>query len=306
MKRLNTIHPSFKHGSNFQIGAFNHVFEDCEVGDDVRMRSYVELRPQTLIGNGCYLDSGVKSSGHNIIGNNVTLRYGAIIAREVTIEDDVFVSPNVMTVYLSHVGDKLGGTVIGKGAFIGTNAILGASVKIGQGSVIGILSVVEHCVVEEGCMVRANVTIGSRGQSVKRQGDGSLKRVKVRGGVLLRKGCDIGAGVVINRGIEGDTVIGEGTSIGPFSDIGHDVKIGKHCIIGAGTVISGYAEIGDYSRVSPGSTTKNRIKIGRNATVAIGSLVMKDVDAFQTVVGRPAVDIDEFRSRRNCLKKFGL
>ena len=299
---MNVIHPSFKHGSNFQIGEFNHIFEDCEVGDYVKIRSYVELRPKTIIGNGCYLDSGVKSSGYNLIGNKVTLRYGAIIAREVTIEDDVFVSPNVMTIYLSHLRDKLGGTVIGKGAFIGTNAILGASVKIGQGAVIGILSVVEHCVIEDRCMVRANVTIGSRGQSVKRQDDGSLKRVKTRGGVLLRKGCDIGAGAVINRGNEGDTVIGEGASIGPFCDIGHDVKIGKHCIIGAGTVISGYAEIGDYSRVSPGSTTKNRIKIGQNATVAIGSLVMKDVDDHQTVVGRPAVDIEEFRRIREQLK----
>jgi len=302
VKGLNFIHPSFKLGSNFQIGEFNHIHEDCEVGDDVKMRSYVELRPQTIIGDDCYLDSGVRSSGYNLIGNNVTLRYGAIIAREVTIENDVFVSPNVMTIYLSHLREKLGGTVIGKGAFIGTNAILGASVKIGPGSIIGILSILEHCVIEEGCMVRAHVTIGSRGQSVKRQDDGSLKRVKVRGSVLLEKGCDIGAGAVINRGIEGDTVIGEGTSLGPFCDIGHDVKIGKHCIIGAGSVISGYAEIGDYSRVSPGSTTKNRIKIGKNATVAIGSLVMKDVDDYQTVVGRPAVDIEEFRRIREQLK----
>lgn len=295
---MNIIHPNFKHGSNFHIGVFNHIHEDCEVGDNVKIKSYVELRPQTIIGNGCYLDSSVKSSGHNLFGNNVTLRYGAIIAREVTIEDDAFVSPNVMTIYLSHVREKLGGTVIGKGAFIGTNAILGASVKIGQGSVIGSLSIVEHCVIEDGCMVRANVTIGSRGQSVKRRDDGSLKRVKTQRGVLLKKGCDIGAGAVINRGNERDTLIGEGTSIGPFCDIGHDVEIGKHCIIGAGTVISGYTSIGDYSRVSPGSTTKNRIKIGQNATIAIGSLAMNDVDDFQTVVGRPAIDIDVFRRHR--------
>jgi len=232
------------------------------------------------------------------------LRYGAIIAREVTIEDDVFVSPNVMTVYLSHMLEKLGGTVIGKGAFIGTNAILGASVQIGKGSVIGMLSVVEHCVIEEGCMVRANVTIGSRGQSVRRQDDGSLKRVKVREGVLLKKGCDIGAGAVINRGIEGDTVIGEGTSIGPFCDIAHDVKIGKHCIISAGTVIGGYTEIGDYSRVSLSSTMKNRIKIGSRAIVGIGSLVMHDIPNGVTVIGRPAMEIEEFRRLRIRLKEM--
>ena len=295
---MNVVHPSFEHGENFRMGEFCHIHEGCKVGDDVKIRSYVELRPETIFGDGCYIDSGVKSSGFNLIGDNVTLRYGAIIAREVTIEDDAFVSPNVMTIYISHVGEKLGGTVIGKGAFIGTNAILGASVKIGEGSIIGILSVVEHCIIENGCMVRANVTIGSRGQSVRRQDDGSLKRVKVRGGVLLETGCDIGAGSVINRGIEGDTVIGEGTSIGPFVDIGHDVKIGKHCIIGAGSVISGYTEIDDYSRVSPGSVTKNRIKIGARATVGIGSLIMKNVLAGQTVVGRPAVDIEELRAKK--------
>ena len=158
--------------------------------------------------------------------------------------------------------------------------------------------------IEEGCMVRANVTIGSRGQSVKRQDDGSLKRVKAYGGVLLETGCDIGAGSVINRGIEGDTVVGEGSSVGPMVDIGHDAKIGKYCIIGAGSVISGYTEIDDYSRVSPGSTTKNRIKIGKRSTIAINSLVMKDVMDGQTVVGSPAVDIEEFRRHRLRLKEL--
>ena len=138
----NYIHPSFKHGKNFKIGKRNIIHENCEVGDNVQIRSFVELRPETKIGNNVYIDSGVRSSGENMIGNNVVLRYGAIIARKVTIlggrkKKPTYISPQVMTIYLTHKHKKQGGTVIGHRAFIGTNATIGPAVKIGDDVVIG-------------------------------------------------------------------------------------------------------------------------------------------------------------------------
>jgi len=113
----------------------------------------------------------------------------------------------------------------------------------------------------------------------------------------------VGASSIIHRGVEKDTVIGEGTFIGPKCNIGHDNSIGKHCIIINGSMVSGNVTIGDFSRVSS-ATIKNRIKIGHHATVGMGSLVMHDVPDFTTVVGRPAKPIGEFRRDRERLDRL--
>lgn len=150
---MNMIDPTFKHGENFKIGEFCIIKEDCAVGDNVTIKDYVRLAKGTKVGNNVYIDSGVKSSGMNKIGSNVTIRYDAIISREVTVEDDVFISPQVMTIYSTHKGQRIGGIVIGKGAFIGTNATIGAGVKIGAGVVIGAKALVTKDCLEPGVYV---------------------------------------------------------------------------------------------------------------------------------------------------------
>lgn len=133
----NKIHPTFKHGKNFKIGDFCKIEEDVIVGDDVELQNYVLLKRGTRIGNNVYVDSYFRSSGDNKIGNNVILRFGSTIARKVTVEDDVFISPNVMTVYSLPDGTMSTGTLIRKGAFIGTAAVLGPNITIGEKTIIG-------------------------------------------------------------------------------------------------------------------------------------------------------------------------
>ena len=72
----------------------------------------------------------------------MVLRFNATIAREVTVEDGVFVSPNVMTVYSTHERERKGGTVIGAGSHVGTNAVIGPGVKIAPDTVVGALAYV--------------------------------------------------------------------------------------------------------------------------------------------------------------------
>jgi maltose O-acetyltransferase len=88
-----------------------------------------------------------------VIGNNVTLRFGSTIAREVFVEDDVFIAPNVMTIYSKHTGEKSTGTFIKKGSFIGTAAVLGPNVTIGEGVVIGAQSYVSKDCIDKGIYV---------------------------------------------------------------------------------------------------------------------------------------------------------
>ena len=133
----NIVHKSFKYGKNCNIGCFCVIEEDVIVGDNVDIQNYVLLKKGTRIGNNCYVDSYFRSSGDNVIGNNVTLRFGSTIARKVFVEDDVFIAPNVMTVYSLPDGSVSKGTFIKKGAFIGTAAVLAPNITIGEGVIIG-------------------------------------------------------------------------------------------------------------------------------------------------------------------------
>ena len=138
----NVIAQDFKHGKNFKIGHHCIIQEGCVVGDNVVIEHFVLLKKGTIIGDNVYVDSYVKSSGDNKIGSNVTLRFNATIAREVIVGDDVFISPNVMTIFSTHKGEKKGGTLIDDGAFIGTASVLGPNITIGKKCVIGSMSYV--------------------------------------------------------------------------------------------------------------------------------------------------------------------
>ncbi len=150
---MSRIANDFKHGKRFSIGGFCIIQENCSVGHNVDIQHFVLLKKGTVIGNDCYIDSYVRSSGQNKIGNNVTIRFGATIGREVTIEDNVFISPNVGTMFKDHLGGQKGGIVIGEGTFVGTNAIIGAGVKIAPKSVIGAMSLVTKDIVKAGTYV---------------------------------------------------------------------------------------------------------------------------------------------------------
>lgn len=160
------------------------------------------------------------------------------------------------------------------------------------------------CVIEENCRIGPYVVIGSLGVWINKQEDGSLTRKKAEGKVIIKDNVDIGAHACIHRGFTGNTVIGEGTFIGPQCNIGHDVKIGKNCMILNQTLLSGYVTVGDNTRINIGTIVMQRIKIGSNSVVGMGSLIRYDVPSNTTVVGRPAIPIEKFRRRRKRLKKL--
>jgi len=157
--KFNVISEEFHSGEGCEIGNFNTIGDasignnvvienncvigsGCVIGDNTHVRSFVELRPNTIIGDNCYLDSYFHSSGTNKVGNNVTLRFNSCLAREVTVDDDVYICPNVMTNYGHHTGKKVGATHIGRGAFIGTATVINYGIKIAPETVVGSCSFV--------------------------------------------------------------------------------------------------------------------------------------------------------------------
>ncbi len=148
-RHLSVVHPSFRYGKNLKMGYFNRIMKGCEIGDNVDIQNFVLFKSDTIMGSNNYVDSYFRSSGDNQIGSGVTLRFGSTIARKVFVEDDVFISPNVMTVYSLPDGSKSNGTFIKKGSFLGTACVLGPNIVIGEGVIIGANTFVNKSCVEK-------------------------------------------------------------------------------------------------------------------------------------------------------------
>jgi len=128
------------------------IQDNCEIGEGTEIGPFCLIKSDTIIGKNCKIDGYVKSSGSNRIGNNVTLRYNATIARGVEIEDNVFIAPNVSTVYRK--GSRI---IIKEGVFVGTGTIIDAGVTIAQRVKIGALSFVNKDCLESGVYVGSPV-----------------------------------------------------------------------------------------------------------------------------------------------------
>jgi UDP-3-O-[3-hydroxymyristoyl] glucosamine N-acyltransferase len=108
------------------------------------------------------------------------------------------------------------------------------------------------------------------------------------GRVIIQDDVEIGANSTIDRGALKDTIVGEGSKIDNLVQIGHNVVIGRHCVIVAHVGISGSTELGDFVVMGGQSGTVGHIKIGSGAQVAGAAHPTKDVRPGARVGGTPA------------------
>jgi UDP-3-O-[3-hydroxymyristoyl] glucosamine N-acyltransferase len=122
--------------------------------------------------------------------------------------------------------------------------------------------------------------------------------------VRIEDDVEIGAGTTVDRAALGETVIGEGTKIDNLVQIGHNVKIGKHCLLVAQVGIAGSTELGDYVVAAGQVGIAGHLKIGKGAQIAAKSAVLDDVADGMKVMGIPAMPFRDFARREVVLKRL--
>jgi len=127
---------------------------------------------------------------------------------------------------------------IGRGTTIAGGALVGYRVTIGRGGYIGPGASVTHALIGDRVILHAGVRIGQDGFGFAMGSSGHLKVPQI-GRVIIQDDVEIGANTCIDRGALKDTVIGEGTKIDNLVQIGHNVVIGRHCVIAGQAGISG-------------------------------------------------------------------
>src|SRR5207248_2675474 len=152
-------------------------------------------------------------------------------------------------------------------------------------------------------IIHSGVVIGADGYGFALH-EGRHHKIPQVGTVRIDDDVEIGAGSTIDRAALGETVIGEGTKIDNLVQIGHNVRIGKHCLIVAQVGIAGSTEIGDYVVFAGQSGAAGHLKIGDRAQIGAGSAVLHDVPDGGKVMGTPAVEFREFARRDMMLKRL--
>ena len=201
-------------------------------------------------------------------------------------------------------------TTIGDDVVIGNNVTIFQNVSIEAGSSLGDDSIIyPNVVIYDGtrighrCIIHAGVIIGSDGYGFAMH-DGKHHKIPQIGIVRIEDDVEIGAGTTIDRAALGETVIGEGTKIDNLVQIGHNVKIGKHCLLVSQVGIAGSTELGDHVFVAGQSGFAGHLKIGHRVQVAAKSAVLEDVPDDTKVMGSPAMPFNEFARRQVALKRL--
>ncbi len=212
---------------------------------------------------------------------------------------------------------QLGANVaIGAFAVIGENSILGSNVKIFPGvsieseSTIGDDTIIYANVsiyygtrIGARCIIHSGAVIGADGYGFATEG-GKHHKIPQIGNVRIGDDVEIGAGCCIDRGSLGDTVIGDGTKLDNLVQVGHNVKIGRHCLIVSQVAIAGSAELGDYVVVAGQCGIGGHLSIGDYAQVAAKASVFDDVPPKMKVMGTPAIPFRDFARREVLLKRL--
>jgi UDP-3-O-[3-hydroxymyristoyl] glucosamine N-acyltransferase len=185
--------------------------------------------------------------------------------------------------------------IVEEGAVVGERTHLQAQVFVGRGAQIGDdcwlmpgAIVAAECVL--GCRVRLQpgVVIGSDGFGYEFVA-GRHEKVPQVGTVVVGDDVEIGANSTIDRARFSHTVIGEGTKIDNLVQIGHNVVIGRHCLICGQAGISGSTTLEDYVVLGGQVGLAGHIKLGRGAQVGAQSGVPSDLAAGAMVRGTPSL-----------------
>ena len=175
---------------------------------------------------------------------------------------------------------------IGEGTRIAAGAVIGERVHIGRNCFIGPNASVTHALVGDRVIIHSGAAIGQDGFGFAMGREGHLKVPQI-GRVVIQDDVEIGANSTIDRGALRDTIIGEGTKIDNLVQIGHNVVIGRHCVIVAHTGISGSAELGDFVVLGGQVGIVGHVKIGRGSQIAAKSGVDRSIPEGVTWGGTP-------------------
>ena len=282
----------FKGSEDFEILGINEIHV-VEPGDIV------------FVDHPKYYDKALESAATIVLINkDVNCPEG----KALLISDDPFRDFNKITTHFkpfrssnSAVADN---AVIGEGTIIQPNCFVGNNVKIGKNCLIhSNVSIYDDAIIGDNVTIHAGTILGASAFYYKNRPEG-YDQLLSGGRVIIEDNVDIGALCTIDRGVTGDTRIGEGSKLDNQIQIGHDTVLGKKCLIASQTGIAGCVVIEDNVTIWGQVGVKSGITIAKGTVIYAQSGLGQTTEEGKTYFGSPAVEARSFFKERAYIKKI--
>lgn len=297
------------------VGSEDHVITGC---NEIHM---VEPGDLTFVDVKKYFNKSLTSAATTILINE---EVAPPEGKGLLISDDPFRDYNLLTDHFQPEIplDELGARIVGANFRVGEHVVVGENVHVGDGSQIGHNVVIgSHVRIGKNCRIHANVTIyahtvigddvtinsgtviGSEAFYFKARPVGRDKLLS-KGRVVIEDHVDIGANCTIDRGVSGDTVIGEWTKFDNLVQIGHDTVIGKRCLLAAQVGVAGVVTI-ENDVILWGQVGVNKdLTIGKGAVLLGKTGVMSDLEGGKTYLGMIAHDVRQRLREEHAMRQL--
>lgn len=182
---------------------------------------------------------------------------------------------------------------IGEGTVVMPNVFIGHHVTIGKNCIIHPnVTILDYTTIKNNVVIQSGSVIGSDGfyYNTKKNREVWYKKMQSCGEVIIEDFVEIGAGCTIDRGVTAETIIGAGTKMDNMVHVGHDVTIGKNCLLAAQVAIAGGTTLKDGVILWGQVGISKTLTIGNNVTVLAQSGVGKDLEDNTVHFGSPSED----------------
>lgn len=278
----NLLHCEFVGDENFPISGMNEIHV-VEPGDIV------------FVDHPKYYDKALQSAATIVLINK---KVDCPEGKALLISDDPFRDFNTLTKHFrpfQHANLSIATSAkIGEGTLIQPNTFIGNNVVIGKDCLIySNVAIYDNTVIGDHVIIHAGTVIGGDAFYYKKRPEG-FDQLLSGGRVVIENNVGIGALCTIDKGVTGDTTIGEGTKLDNQVHVGHDTVIGKKCLIASQTGIAGCVIIEDEVTLWGQVGTTSGITIGAKAVIMGQTGVTKSVEGGKSYFGTP---IEESREK---------
>ncbi len=196
---------------------------------------------------------------------------------------------------------------IGEGTHLQPGVFVGNHVTIGKNCLIHPnVTIYDHTEIGDNVIIHAGTILGADAFYFKRRKERAIQYDKMEscGRVIIHNDVEIGAGCTIDKGVSGDTIIGEGTKLDNHIHIGHGAVIGKNCLFAAQVGIGGKAIIEDEVILWGQVGVSKDLTIGKGAIVYAQSGVAQSIEGGKVYFGSPVEDARTKMKELNWIKRI--
>ena len=242
------------------------------------------IHPMTVIDPTAEIGEGAAIGPFVTIGAGVRLGAGARVASHVSIAE----------------GARIGAdALICQGARIGARVVIGDHFICQPGAVIG-ADGFSFVTPEKSGVEEIRQTLGQR-EEIRAQ---SWTRIHSLGAVTIGDDVEVGANATIDRGTIRDTAIGSGTKLDNLVHIGHNVQVGRDCLLCGQVGVAGSSRIGDRVVLAGQCGVNDNIFIGDDVICGGGTKIFTNAPAGRVLLGYPAVKMETHVEMQKALRRL--